>query len=185
LRGVPVAEWPFYRMSRGSRSYLHRGATDEDYESFDADVSDEPGHEGWIRITRADFPGAQPVLYVQVVLSGGRYVVSGLHVETNGVRLPVRDLARLPLAAIAAAFEDFPDSFAGEPDLGAEPARPGRRGRPDDFYRRVAAQYRAALARAPTKPVQSMANRTGRNPSTVHRWLTRARELGYLDDLRP
>lgn len=141
----------------------------------------------WVRITSpggstqpADLPGAQRVLFLRLARSGRSYAVTGLHIESGGPPLAARDLAKLPLAAIAAAFADFPDSLDEVPPLGDEPRRPGRRGHPDAFFAQVAKQYRAAQVRSPTKPVQSMANHAKRNPATIHRWLTRARELGYL-----
>ncbi len=180
-----------HRHGRGRNSSLFVAGNGEDaHEAFSALVSLDPGHDdgSWVQIAGksngqpAEIPGAQPVLLLRLGRSGGRVVVTGLHVETDGSRLAVRELARLPLAAIAAAFEENPDSLDDSPPLIAEPRRPGRRGRSPDFYERVAREYRRAQVRAPTKPVASMAHHSGRNPATIHRWLSRARELGYLKE---
>jgi hypothetical protein len=51
--------------------------------------------------------------------------------------------------------------------------------KPDAFYRRVATTY-SALAAHSTRPAAELAEANNIPASTAHRWIKRARELGFL-----
>jgi hypothetical protein len=64
--------------------------------------------------------------------------------------------------------------------------RPGRKGRPPEFYEQIATRYkelRAAGERSPTKAIVEELRRSQNewvSRNTVAGWIKRARELGYL-----
>jgi hypothetical protein len=58
--------------------------------------------------------------------------------------------------------------------------RPGPQGYPRDHFRDVARRYRAALRRSPRAPIATLAREWPADPSTVRRWIGRARDMGYL-----
>ncbi|MGH7685608.1 MAG: hypothetical protein ACREN2_02155 [Candidatus Dormibacteria bacterium] len=59
--------------------------------------------------------------------------------------------------------------------------RPGPAGHPDEFYASVAAVYRHKLRTHPRTPVVATMDELGCSEATVHRYLQRCRELGFLD----
>jgi transposase-like protein len=147
------------------------------------------GDDGWLRLERTGPFGSPPfqgaLVAVRFGRAAGRYVVTGLYLETDGDAITSRMLRSLPLGDIARSFEAIPSALASLPPLADEPKRPGRRKRSPEFYVDVVRWYREALLRAPTRPVQWLASRAGPvNPSTVHRWLKTAEELGLLDDIK-
>ena len=75
----------------------------------------------------------------------------------------------------------FGDAFP-DPD---RPQRPGRRGRPDEFYRCVADEYRQLRAQAVSDPTNQLGQRHGYNRSTAAGWVSTARSRGYLPPARP
>jgi hypothetical protein len=58
--------------------------------------------------------------------------------------------------------------------------RPGRRGHPAEFYKKIADRYIDLTARGARNPRAQIASETGKSIDTVAGWLRRARELGYL-----
>ena len=56
----------------------------------------------------------------------------------------------------------------------------GRRGRSPMFYLMVAAEYAALVAAGERTPIQLMANRVRRSPTSVSGWVRTARSMGYL-----
>jgi hypothetical protein len=68
---------------------------------------------------------------------------------------------------------------------GEQSRRPGRRGHPDDFYKRVAARYLALRAEGVTDPTNTIAKEANYNRSTVAGWVSSARRKGYLPPARP
>lgn len=63
--------------------------------------------------------------------------------------------------------------------------RPGRHGRPDEFYRTVAEVYQELLAAGLRDPTNQIAQAVNYNRSTVAGWVSGARRRGYLPTARP
>jgi 8-oxo-dGTP pyrophosphatase MutT (NUDIX family) len=73
----------------------------------------------------------------------------------------------------------FFDAEAGSPGPDLE-AHAGRRGRSPLFYLLVAAEYAALVAAGERTPIQRIAKRIGRSPTSVSGWVRTARSMGYL-----
>jgi hypothetical protein len=92
---------------------------------------------------------------------------------------------RIPLAAIVGEMAGVwkrTGIGAGPAGLSGARARPGKKGRGDQFYRDVAAQYRKAMKDHPATPTKALFHSTFPmvKPSTVKLWLRVARERGFL-----
>jgi len=61
-------------------------------------------------------------------------------------------------------------------------ARPGRRGHDPAFYERFSAIYLLEAGRSSRSPVGALAKRYDVSGAAIYRWITRARELGYLNE---
>lgn len=105
----------------------------------------------------------------------------------------IRDKALESLAwapvTLRVAERTYGDVSAEEKEAAARAAksvargagRPGgRRGYPDDHYRRIALSYLDVYKTHPRDVVAELARREGRPSATVRDWVHRARELGYL-----
>jgi hypothetical protein len=88
---------------------------------------------------------------------------------SNEAQPPMGKVDRLPKTAIV----EIPDP----PD--AKLKVPARRPYPDDFFREVASLY-AALSARTRGPAGLIADANGVPVSSVHRWVKRARALGFL-----
>lgn len=85
----------------------------------------------------------------------------------------------------------FATDFVPVPWEGPRPevqtSRPGRRGHPDEHYRKIARAYTIAKRKYPKNPVQKLMEATGtpghpRPEATVHRWIREARKRGFLKE---
>jgi hypothetical protein len=63
--------------------------------------------------------------------------------------------------------------------------RTGRRGYPPEHYRRIAKAYERAKRMQPRAPIRALMKELSQTEPTVHRWLRKARELGYLKGDKP
>ena len=146
------------------------------------------------------------VVSVEVSLDeGGSPFVTGLTVRNTVGRVSPREVQRLPLAkfmlaatnAVAAAERAgnfgtaevaplFLDSLSegqswpyAARDILVPRGRP-QRGKSTKFYRDIANSYRD-FATAGESPVRAIARRKRAPENTVHQWIHRARELGFLE----
>jgi hypothetical protein len=96
----------------------------------------------------------------------------------------------LPITHAAASWhaigDDAGDAMtrAGTRALRAEglprTGRPGRKGHPPQFYKRIADRYRALRAKGIHNPRVVIARETNSSVDTVAKWIKRARDLGYI-----
>jgi hypothetical protein len=162
-------------------------------------VSDDPRHPGpWpsrVAQAKASVPGfPQLELNVRFETKGGERVVSQLWISTSDGRLPKRGidwtvLREIRLDRIQGEVDHL---IAREERLGRLPAdlaaglrkRPGRAGRTDLDYARVAAAYVAALD--DPAPVRKVAEQLHLSPSSVRDLLHEARShrRGLLTTLK-
>jgi hypothetical protein len=65
--------------------------------------------------------------------------------------------------------------------------RPGPKGHDDEYFKRVAEDYRRALIARPRAPVQMLLElyEDRFSEATIRRWLQRARDKGYLGAAPP
>jgi len=147
------------------------------------------------------------VVSVEVSLDeGGSPFVTGVTVRSTVGRVSPREVQRLPLArfmlaatsAVAATDEKWRNLITGEVspffieelgegqgwtyaarDVLVPRGRP-QRGKSTKFYRDIANSYRD-FATAGESPVRAIARRKRAPENTVHQWIHRARELGFLE----
>ena len=116
-------------------------------------------------------------------------ICPGLRIESKSEdQLTARHLRHIPLAKIlseavqrlerSGMYRPAAKVVAGLP--AARRARPGRHGHPDKHYRDVASDYRQAKRDNPRAPIQELMAKHHVSEPTVHRWLRKARERGFL-----
>jgi hypothetical protein len=98
---------------------------------------------------------------------------------------PWRLMPRLPLymsyarAVDAWKENDLAAALRALRDVGS-----GRRGHGDDFYRGVAAMYNALVAAGEPSPIKAIAESQPVTISAASKWVSRARELGLLQETK-
>jgi hypothetical protein len=166
--------------------------------TYAASVFDELAkYAYWHAITGGALPW--PVL-VRLGMVEGRLVVTGLFIGAVGNENRVvsavedeREITSRDLRAVS--IPDITETIAREArgnlifrTLFVETAhpyrrprrRPGPRGYGREHFRHVAVRYRAALRNSPRSPIATLAAELSADPSTVRRWLGRARDMGFL-----
>jgi hypothetical protein len=95
---------------------------------------------------------------------------------------PWRLIPRLPLyvryarAIVAHRDDDLAAALRALRDVGS-----GRRGLGDDFYRAVAELYNTLVREGEPSPITAIAESQPVSISAASKWVTRARDLGYLE----
>lgn len=95
---------------------------------------------------------------------------------------PWRLMPRLPLylsyarAVAAMRDDDLAAALRALRDAGS-----GRRGHGDDFYRGVASMYNAFVAGGEPSPIKAIAESQPVSISAASKWVTRARDLGFIE----
>lgn len=100
---------------------------------------------------------------------------------THGRFQPWRVMPSLPRYtqyARASLRDDADDAAGALQEL--RKVSPGRRGLPDDFLRLVAQIYESLIAEGEPYPVKTLAGMQSVTPSAASRWITAARDRGFL-----
>lgn len=154
---------------------------------------------GWLKV---------PLLIRVARTSEGELVCTGLMAgvsPSDPEPISARDLAGIRLGSLLAQLapvlgdgrksrylkegalstpEDFRDLLGkvtvDRPRQG--PKLPGRHQLTPEWFQKVADIYREVLAESPERPTQALARKTSVSTRTASRWITRAKEMGLIDD---
>ncbi len=158
-----------------------------------ASVSGLPGrvHARW---ERSDGSKGSIVVYFRLKKAARWYIARLLIDEPTAALLRDVPLARIEAAANAdPKIREWMEKSADEETitLARQAAsqrprlkRPARSGLDDDFYKRVAAAYRGAVAHG-LPPAKTLAADSDTPPGTVNRWIAEARERFHLPEGEP
>jgi hypothetical protein len=162
--------------------------------SFEFDPWDKAA-TGWVELTHPDHPGFVAKVELRHDLSVQAFEVRALDAAATVTAQLLRSASIGEIATAARAWiqnwwlefdtgrpDDLrrllplPQTITGSQNL----TRPGRRGRPDIEYARIAALYVKALAADPRKPMQRLSLESKLDPSQLHPMLDKARKRGLL-----
>ena len=150
------------------------------------------GQEGWVAADwrRADGSKGRVFVRLHPNRAASRYYIVRMQIDEPTAAL-LRDV---PQARIEAAANADPEIRAWMERGLTEPLatieqrirarrvrlkRPAKHRLDDDFYERVAAAYRDAVAHG-LPPAKTLAEDSDTPPGTVNRWIAKAREDGHL-----
>lgn len=114
---------------------------------------------------------------------GRRLVCTGLLIEAReGTELSSREVRRVSLGTVLA---DFRDQYDWGPKERAPAVIPARQGAPpldDQFLHEVVRRWQERRDMGRRAPIKDLARHYGKTEATIHRWLQRARDKGFLKE---